>query len=62
MVKNNILIFIILVRHGINPFKPIGKILSVIDKRLTNREKAFLISCSKNRILTKILYENLSLV
>ena len=60
MIKNTILIFLILVRHGINPFKPVGKILDVINKKLTNREKYFLISCSKNSILTKILYDNLS--
>ena len=60
MVKNVIIIFFILVRHGINPFKPVEKILDVMNKKLTNREKVFLISSCKNSILTKILYENLS--
>ena len=60
MVKNSVIIFLIFIRHGINPFKPIGKILNIIDKRLTNKEKLFLIKCSKNQILKRVLCENLS--
>ena len=56
--KNEILLFFILIRHFINPFKPIGKILAVMNERLTNKEKTFVIQCSNNEILTKILREN----
>lgn len=58
MVTNHIIIFLVLIRHFINPFKPIGKILAVMNERLTNKEKTFVIQCSNNEILTKILREN----
>ena len=50
-----------LIRHFINPFKPIGEILGVMNEKLTNKEKLFIIKCSKNRILTKILIESFQL-
>ena len=58
MVTNHIIIFLVLIRHFINPFKPIGEILAVMNERLTNKEKTFVIQCSNNEILTKILREN----
>lgn len=58
MVTNHIIIFLVLIRHFINPFKPIGEILGVMNERLTNKEKTFVIQCSNNEILTKILREN----
>ena len=58
---NHIIIFLVLIRHFINPFKPIGEILGVMNEKLTNKEKLFIIKCSKNRILTKILIESFRL-
>lgn len=58
-MSRRIVIFFILVKHRINPFKPMGKILGVMNKRLTDKEKDYFINCAKSRVVKDILIENL---
>ena len=58
-MSKRIVIFFILFRHRINPFKPMGKILHVMNERLTNNEKDYFIKCAKSKLVKEILYKNL---
>lgn len=60
-MSNRILIFIILVRHGINPFKAMGEILYVMNERLTDKEKLFFIRSAKAGLVKVVLQERLEL-
>jgi len=58
-MSRRIVIFFILVKHCINPFKPMGKILHVMNERLTDNEKDYFIKCAKSKLVKEILYRNL---
>lgn len=58
-MSNRIIIFFILVRHGIPPLKPMGEILDVMNERLTDKEKNFFIKCAESRLVKEILAERL---
>lgn len=43
-----IVVFFIFIRHGINPFTPLGKNGSKIKNRLTSKEKEYVIASHKD--------------
>ena len=53
---NGIIAFFILVRHGINPFKATSKTVHLVRKRLTDKEKEYLITRAKNESTKEFLY------
>ena len=58
-MSRRIVIFFILVKHCINPFKPMGKILGAMNDRLSDKEKDYFIKCAKSRVAKEILIEKL---
>lgn len=58
-MSRRIVIFFILVKHCINPFKPMGKILGAMNDRLSDKEKYYFIKCAKSMVVKEILIKNL---
>lgn len=58
-MSRRIVIFFILVKYCINPFKPMGKILGAMNDRLSDKEKDYFIKCAKSSFVKEILIKNL---